>query len=66
MKENYEWNKVTMVSSIKEMLELAKKEAGDKIAFQYKDEKDKDKIVKVTYKEFNDDVDEIRNCISKI
>ena len=66
MKENYELNKVTKISSIKEMLDLSKKEAGDKIAFQYKDEENKDNIVKVTYKEFNDDVDEIRNGISKI
>ena len=65
MKENYELNKVTKVSSIKEMLELSKKEAGDKIAFQYKDEENKDNIVKVTYKEFNDDVDEIGTALVK-
>ena len=46
-----------MIGSIKEMLEIGKNEAGDQIAFQYKDEENKDNIIKVTYKEFNQDID---------
>ena len=51
-KKNYELNKVTEVWSIKEMLNIAVKEAGDKNAFRYKQG---DKIIDVTYKEFQKD-----------
>ena len=50
MSKNYALNKVTKVNSIREMLELAVKEAGEKNAFEYRDENQSDKIVKVTYK----------------
>lgn len=51
MSKNYALNSnVTKVSSIKEMLDLAVKEAGDKNAFEYKDEVNHDKIIEVTYK----------------
>jgi len=46
------FNEVTKISSIKEMLELAVKEAGDKVAFKYKKN---DEIVDVTYNEFQND-----------
>ena len=46
------FNEVTKISSIKELLELAVKEAGDKIAFKYREN---DKVVDVTYKEFQAD-----------
>ncbi len=46
------FNEVTKFSTIKEMMELAVKEAGDKIAFKYREN---DSIVDVTYKEFQDD-----------
>ena len=52
MNNKMKLNEVQKVTSIKEMLNLAKKEAGDKIAFEYKDENDKNKNIKVTYKEF--------------
>ena len=52
MSKKMKWNEVTPITSIKEMLNLAVKEAGEQLAFQYKDENKKDKIVKVTYKEF--------------
>ena len=39
------WNDVTMVSTVKEMLNLAVEEAGDSLAFQYKDETNKDNII---------------------
>ena len=52
MNNKMKLNEVQKVTSIKEMLNLAIKEAGDKIAFEYKDENDKNKNIKVTYKEF--------------
>ena len=56
MNKNYELNSnVTKVSSIKEMLEIAEKEAGDKIAFEFKDEKNSENIVKITYSKFKKD-----------
>ena len=57
-------NEVRMVSSVKEMLELAEKEAGDKIAFQYKGEKDE--VVRVTYKEFVDDTKALGTALANI
>lgn len=50
--KNYPLNKVEPVSSIKELMELAVKEAGDRIAFRYKDDKD---IVDITYRQFSDE-----------
>ena len=57
-------NEVTKITSIKEMLDLAVKEAGDKIAFQYKDENDK--IVEVTYKQFVTDTEELGTALANI
>ena len=37
-------NEARKINSIKEMMDLAVKESGDQIAFQYKDEIEKDKI----------------------
>ena len=55
MKNNYKYNDVRFMNSIREMLKTAGEEAGEKIAFEYKDENEKEKIVKVTYKEFIND-----------
>jgi len=52
MQKNYEFNKVTKFDTINEMMELAVKDAADKIAFKYKV---KDKVKEVTYKEFQND-----------
>ena len=50
MKKNVcEFNKIQKFESIREMMELAEEQAGDKIAFEYRDEKDKNNIIKVTY-----------------
>lgn len=46
----YEVEKINMV---KEIMDIAVKEAGDKYAFQYKDKKS---VVSVTYKEFEQDI----------
>ena len=66
MSKKKKLNEVTKVTSVKEMLELSVKEAGDKVAFQYKDENDKNKIVRVTYKEFKNDTDELGTAIANI
>ena len=66
MSDKMKLNEVKKVTSIKEMLNLAVKEDGDKVAFQYKDEKEKDKIVKVTYKEFVRDTEELGTALASI
>lgn len=66
MNKNYALNEVTKVTSIKEMLEIAVQEAGDKIAFEYKDENNKENIIKVTYQEFVQDTEELGTAISSI
>ena len=67
MNKNYALNSnVTKVSSIKEMLELAVKEAGDKNAFEYRDEVNHDKIVEVTYKNFVKDTDELGTALASL
>lgn len=67
MNKNYALNSdVTKISSIKEMLEIAVKEAGDKNAFEYKDEKDNEKIVEVTYKQFVKDTEELGTALASI
>lgn len=67
MNKNYALNSnVTKISSIKEMLEIAVKEAGDKNAFEYKDEKVNNKIAKVTYKEFVRDTEELGTALASL
>ena len=66
MSKKMKWNEVTPITSIKDMLNQAVKEAGDKLAFQYKDENKKDKIVKVTYKEFVKDTEELGTALANI
>ena len=67
MSKNYALNSnVTKVSSIKEMLDLAVKEAGDKNAFEYKDEVNHDKIIEVTYKEFVRNTDELGTALASL
>ncbi len=46
------YNKVEKFYTIKEMLEIAVEQAGDQTAFMYRQ---KDKVVEVKYKEFQDD-----------
>lgn len=59
-------NEVQRITSIKEMLNLAVKEAGDKIAFEYKDEKEKEKNIQVTYKEFVRDTEELGTALANL
>ena len=52
-KENYDYYNVEKVDSIKQLLESAAADAGDKIAFKYKENKD---VKCVTYNNFLEDV----------
>ena len=55
---------VQKVETIKQMLEMAVEQAGDKIAFKYK--AGKDKVVDVTYKEFQEDTFELGTALNSI
>lgn len=66
MNKNYKLNNVYPVKSIKEMLNIAVKEDGDKTAFMYRCEEDHDKIIEVTYKEFVQDTLELGTALSCI
>lgn len=61
--EDIKLNEVKKVDSIKEMLELSVKEDGDKIAFKYKEN---DKVIDVTYKEFERDTEELGTAIASL
>lgn len=63
MTKKIELNKVTKVKSIKEMLDLAVKEAGNKNAFEYKNG---DKIVKITYKQYVDDINSLGIALASL
>ena len=58
------YNEVVKIGSIKEMLSLAVKEAGEKIAFKYKGKKDE--VIEVTYKEFEDDTNQLGTALASI
>ena len=66
MNKKIKLNEVKKVTSVKEMLNLATKEDGDKIAFEYKDEKEKGKIVKVTYNEFKKDTESLGTALANV
>lgn len=63
-KKKIKLNEVKKVTSVKEMLELAAKESGDKIAFKYKGKDDR--IVQVTYKQFLRDTEELGTALASI
>lgn len=57
------YNEVQKVESIKQLLEIAVEQAGDQLAFKYKDGK---KVVDVTYKEFQDDTLALGTALASI
>ena len=63
MKKN-KLNEVTPINSIKEMLEMAVKESGDKLAFKYKGKDDR--IFQITYKKFVRDTEELGTALASI
>ena len=54
-KQKLTYYEVPKINTIKDMINLAVKEAGNNIAFEYKDKETKN-IIKVKYKEFQDDI----------
>ncbi len=64
--KNYDYNKTVKIQTIKELMDLAVKEDGDKNAFEYRDNQDKEKINKVTYREFQNDTYYLGTALSMI
>ena len=58
--KNIPYNDIVKISSIKEIMELAAKEAGDKAAYKIPD---KNSYKSVTFREFNDTVDFIGTAL---
>ena len=56
---------VTKINTIKDILDIAVKEAGDTVAFEYK-ESNTNNIIKVTYKEFRNDINYLGTALTKI
>ena len=61
--ENLNYNEVTKIDTIKELMDLAVKEAGDNIAFKYKEGKE---VKAITYKEFQNDTYYLGTALSTI
>lgn len=61
--EDIKYNDVPKVNTIKEIIDLAEKEAGNKNAFEYKE---KDKLVEITYKQFKNDINSLGTALLKI
>ena len=55
MQKNYAFNEAVKIDTIKEMMDLAVRDAAKNIAFEYRNEKNKEEIIKVTYEEFQKD-----------
>ena len=66
MSKELELNKVVKIDTIKELMDLSVKDAANQVAFEYRDEKDKEKIVKVTYEEFQKDTYYLGTALSTI
>ena len=61
--EKIKYYDVKKIDTIKELIDLARKEAGEKIAFEYKNKKD---IVKVSYSKFHEDINSLGTALSLI
>ena len=66
MAKKIEYNKVVKFDTIKEMMELSVKDAAKTVAFKYRDEKVKDKIIDVTYEEFQNDTFYLGTALSNV
>ncbi len=53
--KNYDFNKTVKIETIKELMDLAVKDAGKNIAFEYRNKDNKEEIIKVTYENFQKD-----------
>ena len=66
MAKKIEYNKVVKFDTLKEMMELSVKDAAKQVAFKYRDEKEKDKIIDVTYEEFQNDTFYLGTALSNV
>jgi len=66
MSKKLELNKAIKIDTIKELMELSVKDSANKTAFEYRDERDKEKVVKVTYEEFQNDTFYLGTALSNI
>jgi len=66
MSRKLELNKAIKIDTIKELMELSVKDSANKTAFEYRDEKDKEKVVKITYEEFQNDTFYLGTALSNI
>jgi len=66
MSKKLELNKAIKIDTIRELMELSVKDSANKTAFEYRDEKDKEKVVKVTYEEFQNDTFYLGTALSNI
>ena len=66
MAKKIEYNKVVNFDTLKEMMELSVKDAAKQVAFKYRDEKEKDKIIDVTYEEFQNDTFYLGTALSDV
>ena len=66
MSKKMVWNEVIEVKNVKEMLNRTASVDGDKDAYQFKDENDKEKIVHVTFSEFKKATESLGTAIAKI
>lgn len=64
--KNYKYNEAVKIDTVKEILDLAVKEAGDKVAFEYRNPQNKEEIIKVTYQEFQKDTYSLGTALSNI
>jgi len=62
--KNYPLYEVTPVNSIRELLEIAEKEAADKYAFKYR--RTGNEIVEITYRDFIRDVNAIGSALTEL
>ena len=66
MQKNYAFNEAVKINTIKEMMDLAVRDAAKNIAFEYRNEKNKEEIIKVTYEEFQEDTYYLGTALSTI
>mgnify|MGYP003302475644 CR=1 FL=1 len=66
MAKKIEYNKVVKFDTLKEMMELSVKDAAKQVAFKYRDEKEKDRIIDVTYEEFQNDTFYLGTALSSV
>lgn len=66
MSKELKLNEVVKITTIKELMELCVKDAAKQIAIEYRDEKNKENIIKVTYEEFQNDTFHLGTALSNI